>query len=125
KFHLFLALSFFAVLPMAGCAQQENTDSKAKIVCAPDNGGITLPDGFCAQVVIDSLGLRSQHSARHIAVAPNGDIYMKTRSKKGDIVALRDTTGDFRADVIKYFGHMTEGSGILWATGIAVHDGYL
>ena len=36
--------------------------------CDPDNGGITLPDGFCAMVVADNLG-----AARHVEVAPNGD----------------------------------------------------
>ncbi len=97
------------------------SDGTAQIVCVPDNGGITLPEGFCATLVVDSLG-----PARHIAVAPNGDVYVKTRSEEGGIAALRDTTGDFRADVIERFSNMTEmGTGILWETGVAVHDGYL
>jgi len=113
---------------IAGCDQPGGVDDSgggdapaAEIVCAPDNGGITLPEGFCATLVVDSLG-----PARHIAVATNGDIYVKTRSEEGGIAALRDTTGDFQADVIERFSDMTEmGSGILWETGIAVHDGYL
>src|SRR2546430_8229246 len=32
--------------------------------CDPDNGGITLPDGFCAVVLADQVG-----RARHLAVA--------------------------------------------------------
>ncbi len=32
--------------------------------CDPDNGGITLPDGFCAMVVADNLGAARQAS-RH------------------------------------------------------------
>src|SRR2546427_5631120 len=37
--------------------------------CDSDNGGITLPDGFCAVVVADQVG-----RARHLAVTPSGDI---------------------------------------------------
>ncbi|MDT7828425.1 PQQ-dependent sugar dehydrogenase [Pricia sp. S334] len=127
---LFPVLPLFAILLIAGCGESKTTDvpnrSDAKVVCDPENGGITLPDGFCASLVIDSLGLRDDHSARHLVVAANGDIYMKTRSKEGGIVALRDTTGDFRADVIKYFGDMNETKeGILWETGMAIHNGYL
>ena len=39
--------------------------------CDSDNGGITLPAGFCALVVADGLG-----AARHAVVAPNGDVYV-------------------------------------------------
>ena len=65
--------------------------------CDPDNGGITLPAGFCALVVADGLG-----EARHLAVAPNGDVYvalMRGRGGRGQagpggVVALRDGDGD-------------------------------
>ncbi|HSI78842.1 MAG TPA: hypothetical protein VK957_23310, partial [Lunatimonas sp.] len=40
----------------------------------PDNGGLILPGGFEALVVIDSVG-----PTRHIAVNENGDIYAKLR----------------------------------------------
>jgi hypothetical protein len=33
--------------------------------CADDNGGITLPAGFCATVFADGIG-----HARHLVVAP-------------------------------------------------------
>jgi len=39
---------------------------------AEDNGGITLPEGFRAVVVADSLG-----AARHLAVSGTGDVYVK------------------------------------------------
>ena len=39
--------------------------------CDPDNGGIKLPQGFCAAVVADNLG-----QARHLAIAPNGDLFV-------------------------------------------------
>jgi hypothetical protein len=38
--------------------------------CDPDNGGLTLPQGFCAKVVADGLG-----PTRHLVVTPKGDIY--------------------------------------------------
>ena len=38
----------------------------------PDNGGLILPEGFEAVVVVDSIG-----PARHLAVNDNGDVYIK------------------------------------------------
>jgi Glucose/sorbosone dehydrogenases len=83
----------------------------ASLTPDPDNGGITLPDGFRAVVVADKL-----KPLRNIAVAPNGDLYAKTR--QAGIIALRDTNGDGKADDIQEFG---SGGG----TGIALHNGYL
>ena len=126
RFCLLPVLYLLILLLMAGCNGSDKASPSENIICDPDNGGITLPEGFCATLVIDSLGLRPDHSARHIAVAPNGDIYMKTRSTEGGIVALRDTNGDYRADIIKYFGNMNETKeGILWETGVAIHNGYI
>ena len=82
-------------------------------VCDADNGGLRLPEGFCAVVVARNLGL-----ARHIAVAPNGDVFLATSSDTGSVVALRDTTGDGRADVIHRFGPPG-------GNGIALDGGYL
>jgi glucose/arabinose dehydrogenase len=98
-----LAAMFFAgsLLPLS--AQLPPPD--------PDNGAIKLPSGFRAVVVADDLG-----RARFLAVAENGDVYVKTRD--GPIVALRDTTGDGRADERATFG----GGG---GTGIAIRDGWL
>jgi len=79
--------------------------------CAPDNGGITLPPGFCAQVATENLG-----DARHAAVAPNGDLYVALLS--GGLVALRDVNGDGKFEVQQKFG---SGS----TTGVMLHNGYL
>ncbi len=70
--------------------------------CAPDNAGLTLPQGFCALVVADGLV-----RARHLTVAPNGDVFVAigaSRQASGGVVALRDTTGDGVADVQVRFG---------------------
>lgn len=87
----------------------------------PDDGGLTLPDGFEALVVADSIG-----PARHLAVRNNGDIYatLRRRYEDGSIVALRDTTDDGKADIIKKFGvYGKEESG--FNTGANIHNGYL
>src|SRR5829696_2593791 len=46
------------------------------LVCDADNGGISLPPGFCAIIVADNVGF-----ARHAAVRPNGDVYVALRKK--------------------------------------------
>ena len=91
--------------------------STAKLAADPDDGGITLPEGFRAVVVADALKNGDTTGAiRFLAVAANGDVYVKTGL--GGIIALRDTNGDGRADVKETFG---EGGG----SGIALRDGYL
>lgn len=98
--------------------------------CAGDNGGITLPPGFCATVFADSLG-----RARHLVVAPSGVVYVNTwqrgrtpagpqRATAGFLVALQDTTGDGRADVVARFGARPDAGG-RGGTGIALHNGAL
>ena len=77
--------------------------------CTPDNAGWTLPKGFCAVLVGDSLG-----QVRHLAVAPNGDVFAARNSGRlpGGVIVLRDTTGDGKADVIATFFAESGGSGI-------------
>src|SRR4051812_44238885 len=89
--------------------------------CDPDNGGLKLPDGFCALVVADGLG-----PARHLSVAPNGDLYVALQTTGGrgapptggGAVALRDANGDGKFEVKEAFG---SGS----TTGIEVRNGYV
>jgi glucose/arabinose dehydrogenase/mono/diheme cytochrome c family protein len=87
-----------------------------------DNGGLVLPEGFQALVVADSTG-----HARHIAVNDNGDIYVKLSSSdklRGGNIALRDTTGDGKADIVVQFGGMDERRSS-YGTGMLIHNGYL
>jgi len=94
---------------------------QSKVACAPDNGGIKLPEGFCALVVADDVG-----TARHMAVAPNGDLYVATQSRGarggpqtgGGVVALRDTDGDGKFDMRE---QISSGS----TTGVGLRNGYL
>src|ERR1700744_1468816 len=50
--------------------------NSTRLTADPDNGGLFLPNGFKALVVVDSL----KGQARHIAVNSNGDIYVKARN---------------------------------------------
>jgi len=131
---IFVGAAIFA----AACGKGDKpagADSTAKgaaassTACAGDNGGLTLPAGFCATVFADSLG-----HVRHIIVAPNGDVYANTWSGKyypdGStppapfIIAMRDSNRDGRADVIKRFGDSLA-SGGAGGTGIALYKGGL
>src|SRR5579871_697121 len=80
--------------------------------CDSGNGGIQLPEGFCALVAADGVG-----TARHIAIAPNGDAYVAVQGK-GGVVALRDKDGDGKFEIREQIG---EGS----STGVALRNGYL
>jgi len=84
------------------------------------NGGLYLPEGFEALVVVDSIG-----RTRHITVNDNGDIYAQLESSddgKGTI-AMRDLDNDGKADSIVHFGdYIDKGRS---ATGLTIHNGYL
>ena len=84
--------------------------------CDADNGGITLPPGFCALVIADNLGI-----GRHMAVAANGDLFVAIRNAEkspGAIIALRDANGDGKFEVQQPFA--AEGG-----TGLALRPGYV
>jgi glucose/arabinose dehydrogenase len=131
------AASIAALLALAACVKSESggadsvasaSSTASSAACAGDNGGITLPDGFCATVFADTIG-----HARHIVVNSNGDVYVNTWSGRyyttpappgGFVVALRDTNNDGRADIIKRFGpDSAHGNG--GGTGIGIYQGAL
>ncbi len=134
----FLAVTAVAIA-LTGCVKTEGTSSGDSTVasstqnaggsaCAGDNGGLTLPAGFCATVFADTLG-----HVRHIVVAANGDVYVNTWSgvyyagpthPGSFLIALRDTNNDGKADIIKRFGpdaQQKNGGG----TGIGIFKGAL
>jgi glucose/arabinose dehydrogenase len=73
--------------------------------CDPGDGGLILPKGFCATVYAEVRGVR------HVAVAPNGDVFAS--GGRNGVTALRDRKGTGHADTTVTFG---TGSG----TGIAL-----
>jgi glucose/arabinose dehydrogenase len=89
------------------CAQPVKPDAS--------NAGLKLPAGFHALKAADGLG-----AARHIAVAPNGDVFVKLEKLKNDkgIYLLHDANGDGRLEQLTGFGNYI-------GTGIYLKDGYL
>lgn len=87
---LLITVSFGAAPVVA----QKKAGSTAGAACVGDDGGITLPPGFCATVFADNLG-----HARHMTFGPNGVLYVNTWSGRyyhdeppppgGFLIALR------------------------------------
>ena len=102
-------------------ASADRAKGKGKLRCDPDNGGITLPAGFCAVVVADLVDDRGQPAlARHMAVTPTGDVFVAINSPRNNnppfgIIGLRDRNGDGRADERSQFSPNLGGSGIAWS----------
>ncbi len=127
---MFNVMGLLLATALPSLAQSAPKTSAARTEpCAADNGGITLPAGFCATIFADNIG-----HARHMAVAPNGVVYVNTWSGRyyhydtpppgGFLVALQDTKGDGKADVITRFGETRE-QGSAGGTGIALYNGFL
>lgn len=122
KLHLGMAV---VCLASAGAwAQQgDGTDTGAQIhIFKPDKveptlarmAGIKAPAGFT--VTPFATGLKN---ARIVAVAPSGDVYVSRRDQ-GDVILLRDTNGDGRADGPPQIVAARAG-----AHGLAIKDGKL
>jgi glucose/arabinose dehydrogenase len=94
-------------------ANDSTHDKKPKALV--NDAGLKLPSGFSAGVFADGLG-----EARHIAVTPQGDVYVKLSDLKNGkgIYYLHDANGDGKADVKTGFGDFT-------GTGMGVKNGYL
>jgi len=113
-------LLIFSVSALLSCTsneqpQKQQEEKITNFQADPENGGIELPDGFFAVVVAQDLG-----RGRKLAIRENGDIYLSLRrlnDGKG-IVALRDTTNDGKADIIKYFGEYA-------GDGLEIKDNFL
>ena len=103
--HLIAAI-LGVLLPAAATAQH----------CAQDSG-VKLPPGFCATLFADNVP-----RARHMTVAPNGDVFVATqaggRGRALGIVALRDTNHDGKADVRNAWGEFS-------SSEVRLFDGYL
>lgn len=114
NFLLVILLTFACLTLVTGCNDNQLPAGD------PDNGGLYLPGGFEAVVVVDSIG-----SARHLAVNSNDDIYVKLRypHETGENVALRDTNNDGKADVVELFGdYGQEGA---YGTAMRIYQDYI
>lgn len=100
---------------LGACTAEEEPQAPALPQPDADHGGIVVPDDFGAVVVIDTIG-----RGRHVAIRDNGDVYLMLRrlSNEKGLMALRDTTGDGRADIIEGFSTAT-------GTEVEIYDNYL
>jgi glucose/arabinose dehydrogenase/mono/diheme cytochrome c family protein len=113
----------------AGAAAQSSVPAASPGQSSCPDAGLRVPPGFCASVFADDLG-----HARHLVVSSEGVVYVNTWSGRyygnqpppagGFIVALKDTTGSGKADVIERFG-ATPAAGGKGGTGIALYHGGL
>ena len=86
-FPLFLAVT----TGISACdGDSVHTVTHKRILPDPDNAGLILPAGFGALKFADGLG-----EARHLAVTPQGDVYVKLSSfyKGKGIYFLYDSNG--------------------------------
>jgi len=123
------SLFAIAVMLVQPAFAQSSSPGAQTNTCAGDSIGITLSPGFCATVFADNIG-----HVRHMVVAPNGVLYVNAWSGRyyhndkppagGFLVALKDTKGDGRADMIERFGDGVpqDSAG---GTGIALYNGAL
>jgi glucose/arabinose dehydrogenase/mono/diheme cytochrome c family protein len=127
---VFAILGAWCASASASPAQSPAAERRSEAAACPgDDSGLKLPAGFCATIFADGIG-----HARHLAVAPNGVVYVNTWSGRyygndtphagGFLVALQDTTGAGQADVNRRFGESVQ-SGGAGGTGIGLYKGSL
>ena len=98
---------------------KEKEAEKEKIVLAPYSGSLPLqnlhlPEGFKIDVYAEGVD-----GARSMAMGDDGTLFVGTRNDK-TVYALKDTNGDYRADMIKILDSTLE-----VPNGIAFRDGAL
>ncbi|MEP7279178.1 MAG: PQQ-dependent sugar dehydrogenase [Bacteroidota bacterium] len=108
---LFIILSCTFFITCTACAGDTTVVARNN----PADIVITLPKGFVSVKTVTDLG-----RARHLAVAANGDVFVKLDKLKNGkgIYRLHDANGDGKADAVDGFGNFT-------GTGIAIKNGYL
>ncbi|MEO6917345.1 MAG: PQQ-dependent sugar dehydrogenase [Chitinophagaceae bacterium] len=111
RLNRFLPVVLFTLLSVTELFAQ----TASKKIILKDASGLTLPGGFAATIVADSLG-----KARHIAVTAKGDMYVKLASPKNGkaIIYLHDSNGDGVFDQKTGFGNYG-------GTGMYLKGGYL
>lgn len=108
KISFIIAATLFYFLNTACLNAQQSKNNTS-------NAGLKLPAGFSATAVADGLG-----AARHLAVTPDGDIYVKLENLKDGkgIYWLHDSNNDGKMDKMIGFGNYT-------GTGMNISDHYL
>jgi len=118
------------LMAVAACSDDDSAKpspdggAPAGVKCAADNGGITLPTGFCATIFFDGAG-----EPRQIAVTPQGRVFIDVppstpTATDGHVLALYDADNDGVAEQHATFGSVG-GNGIAWSDGqlfVAAND---
>ncbi|HXR92517.1 MAG TPA: PQQ-dependent sugar dehydrogenase, partial [Steroidobacteraceae bacterium] len=125
---LLSALVVLAAFSTSTAVAQKKLTEEQK-ACPSNDSGLKLIHGFCATIFADKLG-----HPRHMVVAADGVVYVNTWSgvyygndkppAGGFVVALQDTTGAGKANVVKRFG-ATVKTGGAGGTGIGMYKGDL
>jgi glucose/arabinose dehydrogenase len=115
KQKLIQCCSLFVTAGIIHFSALANDSTKVKPAIVNEVAAIQLPIGFSSNVIGKNLP-----RARHIAIAPNGDVYVKLERLKGGkgIIRLRDKDDDGKIDDTTGFGNYI-------GTGVAIKDGYL
>src|ERR1700759_511592 len=96
------------------CKSPDNKSDSTVTTTKPSTtaAGLTLPSGFSAVVLAEKL-----KGPRHLAVTPQGEIYVKQSDGNGNGILVLHDDGD-KATVKSHFGDYG-------GTGIAIKNGYL
>jgi len=107
--------SILSVIAIGGLFSfQKAKHDPAQKNSAAANAGLKLPKGFSAVMIAENIG-----NARHLAVTPEGDIYVKLlKAVDGKGIIVLHQTADGKAEVKNGFGNYD-------GTGIYIKDGYL
>ena len=121
-----LVLAAAALPAVAATPAAPTPNAQLASACPAGDTGITLSPGFCATIFADNLG-----HVRHLLVTADGIVYANSWSGRyyhndtpppgGFLLALRDTDGKGRANVIQRFG-ATVADGGAGGTGVAFYN---
>jgi len=95
-------------------APDESVANGPNTVALPDPPPFKLPPGFAVNRFAGPFSY-----PRWLTVAPNGDVFLALPDS-GEVMLLRDSNGEGRADLVTVFAH-----GFHRPHGLAVQDGYL
>ncbi len=107
------------IIAVTTLACKEKEVQKKEVVLTPYNGplplqNLNLPEGFKIDMYAEGID-----GARSMAMGDDGTLFVGTRNEK-TVYALKDTDGDYRADMIKILDSTLE-----VPNGIAFRDGAL
>jgi glucose/arabinose dehydrogenase len=108
-------ISVVLLIALSACGKtNDDGEQPAESQQSEQLKSISLPPGFAIQMYAGNVP-----GARSMTLTPGGTLFVGTRSE-GKVYAIRDTNGDFRADVV-----MTVLQGLHVPNGVAFRNGSL